>query len=40
VERFSFGSEVAFVPHGDLLDHVSVVPFEEGALVQAAIFRF
>jgi quercetin dioxygenase-like cupin family protein len=44
VERFSFTSQVAFVPRGDLLDHVSVAPltqpFEEGALVQAAIFRF
>jgi quercetin dioxygenase-like cupin family protein len=44
VERFSFASDVAFVPRGDLLDHVSVAPltspFEEGALVQAAIFRF
>ena len=43
MERFSFASEVAFVPRGDLLDHVSVAPltspFEEGALVQAAIFR-
>ena len=44
MERFSFASDVAFVPRGDLLDHVSVAPltspFEEGALVQAAIFRF
>ena len=44
MERFSFAPEVAFVPRGDLLDHVSVAPltqpFEEGALVQAAIFRF
>ena len=44
MERFSFGDDVAFVPRGDLLDHVSVAPltspFEEGALVQAAIFRF
>jgi quercetin dioxygenase-like cupin family protein len=44
VERFSFAPEAAFVPRGDLLDHVSVAPltqtFEEGALVQAAIFRF
>jgi quercetin dioxygenase-like cupin family protein len=44
VERFSFAPEAAFVPPGDLLDHVSVAPltspFEEGALVQAAIFRF
>jgi quercetin dioxygenase-like cupin family protein len=44
VERFSFASDVAFVPRGDLLDGVTVAPltqpFEEGALVQAAIFRF
>jgi quercetin dioxygenase-like cupin family protein len=44
VERFSFAPEAAFVPRGDLLDRVSVAPltapFEEGAIVQAAIFRF
>ena len=44
VERFSFSSDVAFVPRGDLLDGVTVAPltspFEKGALVQAAIFRF
>ena len=44
MERFSFTSQVAFVPRGDLLDRVTVAPltspFEEGALVQAAIFRF
>lgn len=44
MERFSFAPEVAFVPRGDLLDRVTVAPltspFEEGALVQAAIFRF
>ena len=44
MDRFSFGDDVAFVPRGDLLDHVSMAPltqpFEEGALVQAAIFRF
>ena len=44
MERFSFTSQVAFVPRGELLEHVSVAPltspFEEGALVQAAIFRF
>ena len=44
MERFSFGDDVAFVPGGDLLDRVTVAPltspFEEGALVQAAIFRF
>jgi quercetin dioxygenase-like cupin family protein len=43
VERFSFASEVAFVPRGDLLDRVTVAPLTssifEGALVQAAIFR-
>ena len=37
MERFSFAPEAAFVPRGDLLDHVSVAPltspFEEGALV-------
>ena len=44
MERFSFGDDVAFVPRGDLLEGVTVAPltqpFEEGALVQAAIFRF
>jgi quercetin dioxygenase-like cupin family protein len=44
MERFSFGDDVAFVPRGDLLDQVSMAPltqpFEDGALVQAAIFRF
>ena len=44
MERFSFGDDAAFVPRGDLLDGVTVAPltapFEEGALVQAAIFRF
>ena len=44
MERFSFAPEVAFVPHGELLDQVTVAPltspFEEGAHVQAAIFRF
>ena len=44
VERFSFAPDVAFVPHGDLLDRVTVAPltapFEEGSPVQAAIFRF
>ena len=43
MERFSFASEVAFVPRGDLLDRVTVAPltqpFEEGSPVQAAIFR-
>ena len=44
MERFSFASEVAFVPHGDLLDRVTMAPLtaphEEGQLIQAAIFRF
>jgi quercetin dioxygenase-like cupin family protein len=44
VERFSFASEVAFVPRGDLLDRVTVAPLtsplSEGAPIQAAIFRF
>ena len=44
MKRFSFGDDVAFVPRGDLLDGVTVAPltqpFEDGALVQAAIFRF
>jgi len=44
MERFSFGDDVAFVPRGDLLDGVKMAPltqpFQEGALVQAAIFRF
>ena len=44
MERFSFASEVAFVPRGDLLDRVTVAPLTpsifEGSLIQAAIFRF
>jgi quercetin dioxygenase-like cupin family protein len=44
VERFSFAPEAAFVPRGDLLDHVSLAPLTpsaaEGALVQAVILRF
>jgi quercetin dioxygenase-like cupin family protein len=44
VERFSFASEVAFLPRGDLLDRVTVAPLTpsifEGSIVQAAIFRF
>jgi quercetin dioxygenase-like cupin family protein len=44
VERFSFASEVAFVPRGDLLDRVTVAPLtaphEAGSHIQAAIFRF
>ena len=43
MERFSFASDVAFVPRGDLLEHVTVAPLTpsifEGSLVQAAIFR-
>jgi quercetin dioxygenase-like cupin family protein len=43
VERFSFSSEVAFVPHGDLLDRVTVAPLTpslaEGSPIQAAVFR-
>ncbi len=44
MERFSFASDVAFAPRGDVLDGVTIAPltepFERGALVQAAIFRF
>jgi hypothetical protein len=44
VERFSFASDVAFVPRGDLLDRVTVAPLTpsifEGSDFQAAIFRF
>lgn len=44
MERFSFASEVAFVPRGDLLDGVTVAPLTssifEGSPIQAAIFRF
>jgi quercetin dioxygenase-like cupin family protein len=43
VERFSFASDVAFVPRGDLLDGVTVAPLTpsifEGSPIQAAIFR-
>jgi hypothetical protein len=43
VERFSFASEVAFLPRGDLLDRVTVAPLTpsifEGSPIQAAIFR-
>ncbi len=43
MERFSFASEMAFVPRGDLLDRVTVAPLTpsifEGSLIQAAIFR-
>lgn len=44
MERFGFASDVAFAPRGDLLDRVTVAPLTpsifEGALMQAAIFRF
>ena len=44
MERFSFASEVAFVPRGDLLDGVTIAPLTpslfEGSPFQAAIFRF
>jgi quercetin dioxygenase-like cupin family protein len=43
VERFSFASDVAFVPRGDLLEDVTVAPLtpslSEGSPIQAAIFR-
>ena len=43
MERFSFASDEAFVPQGDLLDRVTVAPLTpsivEGAVFQAAIFR-
>jgi quercetin dioxygenase-like cupin family protein len=43
MERFSFASEVAFVPRGDLLHGVTVAPLTpsifEGSPIQAAIFR-
>lgn len=44
MERFSFASEVAFVPRGDLLDGVTVAPLtcpiSDRSPTQAAIFRF
>ena len=44
MERFSFASDVSFVPHGDLLDGVTVAPLtapmSEQSPFQAAIFRF
>jgi quercetin dioxygenase-like cupin family protein len=44
VERFSFSSEAAFVPRGELLDRVTVAPLtppiSDGSSMQAAIFRF
>jgi quercetin dioxygenase-like cupin family protein len=43
LERFTFASEVAFVPRGDLLEGVTVAPLTpsifEGSPIQAAIFR-
>jgi len=43
LERFTFASEVAFVPRGDLLEGVTVAPLTpsifEGSPMQAAIFR-
>lgn len=43
MERFSFTSDVAFVPREDLLEGVSVAPLTpsifEGSPFQAAIFR-
>ena len=43
MERFSFASDVAFVPQGDLLERVSVAPLTpsifEGSPIQAAVFR-
>ena len=44
MERFTFASEVAIVPRGDLLEGVTVAPLTpsifEGSPIQAAIFRF
>ena len=44
MERFSFNSQVAFVPRGDLLDRVTVAPLtlsiSEGSPMQVAVFRF
>jgi len=43
LERFTFASEVAFVPRGDLLEGVTVARLTpsifEGSPIQAAIFR-
>ena len=43
MERFSFASDVAFVPRGDLLEGVTVAPLTpsifEGSPIQAAVFR-
>ena len=44
MERFSFTSQVAFVPRGDQLDRVTVAPLtsptSEGSPMQVAVFRF
>jgi quercetin dioxygenase-like cupin family protein len=43
LERFRFGSEVAFEPSEELLDRVSVAPLSrpmtQGSAFQAAVFR-
>jgi len=43
MERFDFGPEVAFTPHEELLEGVTVAPLSRaisrGATVQAAVFR-
>ena len=44
MERFSFASDVSFVPRGDLLEGVTLAPLTrpsfDGSPIQAAIFRF
>ena len=44
MERFSFTSQVAFVPRGDQHDRVTVAPLtspiSEGSPMQVAVFRF
>jgi quercetin dioxygenase-like cupin family protein len=44
MERFGFGSDVAFVPRGDLLEGVTVAPLSApmaaGSPFQTAVFRF
>ena len=44
MERFRFGSDVAFVPREELLDGVTVAPLSrsilQGSPFQAAVFRF
>jgi quercetin dioxygenase-like cupin family protein len=43
LERFRFGSDVAFAPHEELLDGVTVAPLSrsifQGSPFQAAVFR-